>query len=363
MNVGSISRATRGPLALMIVAALSPAIASCAPSGPKDPTVRQEFVMDTAVMVTLYSANAEKVADKVFSRFKDIDRSVRVQSPDSEAWKINDRAGKESVVLSDDAFNVAELAAELAQLSEGAFDPTIGPLTSLWNIEGDDPHVPTGQELSELLPLVNWKDFVVDKSARTAFLKRPGMRVDFGGVAKGYAARVAVDICREARVKSGLVNLGDSSIIAIGKKPNGKKWRVGIQSPEIVDGTVERGKLLGVIECEDAVIQSSGVYERFFVRDGVRYHHILDPKTGFPVENGLAQVSLVLPGDYRYADGLSTTIFVLGPEAGLRLVESIPGAAGLLITSDRRILLSSRAEKMFSLSDDRYAVVVPGKSK
>jgi thiamine biosynthesis lipoprotein len=151
--------------------------------------------------------------------------------------------------------------------------------------------------------------------------------------------------------------MGDSSIYALGTKPGGKKWRIGIQNPSAGKDGVERGKMLGVVEVAGQVVESSGTYERFFVQDGKAYHHIMDPKTGYPVDNGLVQVTLILPGDTRWADGLSTAVFVLGPVRGLKLIEDMPGAAAILVFADKRVLLSGRARELFSLDAAGYRLV------
>jgi thiamine biosynthesis lipoprotein len=280
-----------------------------------------------------------------------------VQSQTSEAWAVNANAGVKAVPVSQDSFDIATLAVELAQLSGGAFDPSIGPVSLLWDIESENPHIPTAAELAKALPLVNWHDIKLDTAQRSIFLAKPGMRLDFGGVAKGYAALEAAKICRAAGVTSALLNMGDSTIFALGSKPTGKKWRIGIQNPvqTDADGTlVNRGKMLGVVSVADAVVESSGTYERFFVRDGKTYHHIMNPRTGYPVDNGLVQVTLIVPATTRYADGLSTTVFVLGPEKGMKLVESMDGVAAILVSSDRKVWLSSRAKALFSLDDASF---------
>jgi thiamine biosynthesis lipoprotein len=207
------------------------------------------------------------------------------------------------------------------------------------------------------MDLVDWHGVEADPAAGTLRLTRAGMRLDFGGVAKGFAALEAARICREAGIDSALLNMGDSSIYALGAKPGGKKWRIGIQNPTAGQEGVERGKMLGVVEVAGQVVESSGTYERFFVQDGKAYHHIMDPATGHPVDNGLVQVTLILPGDTRWADGLSTSVFVLGPARGLELIEGMPEAAAILVFADKRVLLSRRAAGLFTLDAAGYRLV------
>ena len=345
-----------GGKAALVLAALL--LVACGSGVPADPVVRQDFIMDTSIALTVFSDQGDAVANRIFERLRTIDGHVRVQNQTSELAVVNQLAGVKPVAVSPDTYAIASLAVELAQLSGGAFDPTIGPVSLLWNIESDAPHVPSPAELKLALPLINWQEIDLDPTRQSVGLRRPGMQLDFGGVAKGYAALEAARICREAGVKSALLNMGDSSIYALGTKPNGKPWRIGIQNPDPgTGGEVQRGQLLGVVECADAVVESSGSYERFFVKDGRQYHHIMDPKTGFPVNNGLVQVTLILGGDTRWADGLSTAVFVLGPVAGLRLVESLPNAAAIMVGSDHSVRLSSRAKGRFHLDDASFHLV------
>jgi thiamine biosynthesis lipoprotein len=348
-------RRVLGPAFLPALAAFA-LLAACA--GPPPVVSKQDFIMDTSIALTLNSERGEEVAKAIFARLHAIDALVRVQNRQSEAWAINQAAGKQPVTVSSDTLAIAGIALDLARLSRGAFDPTIGGVTLLWNIEGEQPHIPSAAELAVLLPLVNWQWVRLDAGKSQVFLERPGMQLDFGGVGKGYAALEAARMCREAGVKSALLNMGDSSIYALGTKPNGSKWRIGIQNPDVAAGSeVERGKMLGVVEVADGVVESSGVYERFFERGGTRYHHIMDPKTGFPADNGLVQVTLILPGDTRFADGLSTAVFVLGPVAGRQLIEDMPGAAAILVGAGHQVVLTSRAKGLFKLSDESFHVV------
>ena len=336
-------------------------LVSCGQLSSPQPVLRQEFVMDTSVSVTLYAPKSDQVFTRIFEMLKQIDWHMRVQDKNSEITAVNNSAGLRPVKVSADTFAVATIALDIARLSGGAYDPTIGPIVQLWNITAENPQVPQAAAIRKLLPLINWHDVVLNPTASSIYLKRPDMQLDFGGTAKGFAAIEAARICREEGITSALLNMGDSSIFLLGNKPDGKPWRVGIQNPvpASADQTVERGQILGVVEYGDGVIETSGPYERFFTKDGKRYHHIMDPATGSPVETNLDQVTVILPASTRMADGLSTSCIVLGLEKGLKFIEAIPGAAAIFVTGDRQVHLSRRAAALFTLKDTTFTLVKP----
>jgi thiamine biosynthesis lipoprotein len=230
----------------------------------------------------------------------------------SDVGRLNVSAGGGAVNLHPDTVAVLEVAQRYTEASGGAFDVTVGPLVDLWGFRPDGLQVvPAEASIAAARDLVGWADLRLDPAAGTAELLRPGMRVDLGGVGKGFAVDRAVQILRAGGVKSGLVDVG-GNVYALGRRPDGKAWRVGIQHPRQPDG------LLGVIPLVDASVATSGDYQRFFEVGGRRYHHLLDPATGRPAE-GLAAVSIVASTGAE-ADAASTAAFVLGLEEGLRFV-------------------------------------------
>jgi thiamine biosynthesis lipoprotein len=307
-----------------------------------------EFALGTVCTVRLYDQGKPEVYRELFSRFREIERRMSVILPDSELNRINALAGIEPVQVQSDVFEVLELAARYAALSDGAFDPTVGPLVSLWNISGDEPRLPSPEEIDALLPLVSWRDLELDREGRTVFLKRPGMALDLGAIAKGYAADEAAGILRKNRINRGIIDLG-GNILAYGEKQDRSPWRIGIQNP--LDS---RGAYIGIMEVRDQTVVTSGVYERFFEEDGVRYHHILSPADGYPARSGLLSVSLVTRRSVD-ADALSTAVFVLGYERGKALVESLEGVGAVFIFEDKSIRLCGGAG--FVLTDESYRII------
>jgi thiamine biosynthesis lipoprotein len=250
---------------------------------------------------------------------------------------------------------VLERARYFAEISGGAFDPTVGPLVKLWDIGSDTAVVPNMGEIAGALKLINWQDLILDHTRGTAFLSRPDMALDLGAIAKGYAADELADILREADIPGAIIELG-GNIYAFGSRAPEKAgaaarpWRIGIQDP-----LSERGVYALVAELWDCSVVTSGVYERFFLYNGKRYHHILDTVTGFPVENGLLSVTVIAPSSMD-ADALSTTLFALGYEKGRVLAER-EGAEAIFIFEDKTIRGTGELNGLFKLSDNSFRFI------
>ncbi|MDR3276951.1 MAG: FAD:protein FMN transferase [Treponema sp.] len=311
-----------------------------------------QYALDTLCVVNLYQGGTEKLYTGIFARIREIENFMSVTIPGSDIDKVNKNAGIQPVGVHPEVLDVVERAIHYAELSEGAFDPTVGPLVSLWGIGSDHPRLPSEEEIAAALDLVNWRDLVVDRPAGTLYLKRPGMALDLGAIAKGYAADETVKLLAKTRVTGAIINLGASSIFAYGEKEGQLPWRVGVQDP--LDEN--RGDYMGILEIRNKTVVTSGVYERFFEQDGVRYHHILSTKTGRPVENKLLSVTIIADQSTD-ADALSTAVFALGYEAGSALIESLPGIEGVFIFDDQNIRYTSGVSGIFTLTSDRYRPV------
>jgi thiamine biosynthesis lipoprotein len=274
---------------------------------------------------------------------------------DSDLERVNRNAGKEAVVVYPELLDLVEKALAYAKLSDGAFNPAIGPLLRLWGIGTDEARVPSDEEIRATLPLISWKEVQVDREAGTIYLPQPGMALDLGGIAKGYATDCVMQMMNEAGVKRALLSMGASSVSTLGEKSDGRLWRIGIQDPESALLTQETGAYLAVLEVQDKAISTSGVYQRYFESNGVLYHHILSSETGYPAETGLLSLTLVadttlLPAANTAVDALSTALFVMGYERGVKLLETIPGIEALFITTDDAIHLTPGLEGSFSLN-------------
>jgi thiamine biosynthesis lipoprotein len=319
---------------------------------------QREFVLGTVCSVNLYEAGTRAEYRAIFAELRRIQAmmsfsaaSTGTETGESALDRINQNAGIGPVEAPAELLDLLERARYYAELSGGAFDPTVGPLAALWGIVGESPRVPAPAEIRKALDLVDWRDLLIDRKAGTAFLRRRGQALDLGAIAKGYAAdRAAAILDRPSRFrlpwsgrsgKRAIIDLG-GNILALGERREGP-WRIGIQDP-----LEERGIHLGILEIKDKSVVTSGIYERYFEEGGRRYHHILSTGDGYPVQNGLLSVTIIADRSTD-ADALSTAVFALGPEQGLALVEALPDIEAILVREDRAVILSSGAS--FKLPD------------
>ncbi|WP_321990909.1 FAD:protein FMN transferase [Marispirochaeta aestuarii] len=320
-------------------------IVSC---GLEQSTRTEIDLLGTTCTVTVYARKPSPVLEKSFARIREIDRLMSYTGDESEVTAINRKAGDGGVSVSSSTLEVVERGLYFSKLGGGRFDITIGPLVELWGIGKENPgRVPSAEEIRDAVSRINYRRVRIE-GERVA-LENPGMAIDLGGIAKGYAADKIVRILKDSGVKHALINLG-GNVYAHGKKPDGSLWRIGVQNPES-----NRGSYLGVLTVADRAVVTSGPYERFFTLDGKRYHHILDPETGFPVENGLSSVTIVAENSMD-ADALSTLVFVLGVEKGLELVESLEGIEALLVTEEKKLFSSSGMESIFKLTNEEFSL-------
>ena len=331
-----------------ITLAVTLAIAILGACSNKTDASRAELLMDTVCSVTLYDQAKADVYRDIFNRIREIENRMSVHLEGTDIERVNAAAGISPVQVHEDVFEVIERALYYAGISGGAFDPTVGPLVSLWGISGDNPRLPSQEEIDAVLPLVNWRDIELDRENNSIFLKKPGMALDLGAIAKGYAADEAAAIIRNARLKRALIDLG-GNILIYGVKRDKSPWRVGIQNP--LEG---RGNYLGIVSGPAQTVVTSGVYERYFETDGVRYHHIFSPSDGYPARNGLLAVTIVT-GISMEADALSTAVFVMGYEKGRALVESLDGIEAIFVFEDLSVRKTKGAD--FQLIDESYLLI------
>jgi thiamine biosynthesis lipoprotein len=312
---------------------------------------RSEFVLGTVCTVNLYDRGVPRVYREIFDRLREIENLMSANLEDSDLGRINNAAGIEAVEVHPDTIAVIKRAIHFAELSGGAFDPTVGPLVKLWGIGTDAERIPPEEEIAAVLPLINWRDIGIDEDACTVFLARPGMSLDLGAIAKGYAADEVAAIIKAANIRRALIDLG-GNIIVLGAGRNGGPWKVGVQNP--LEG---RGAYFGIAEARDKTLVTSGVYERYFEdpATGKRYHHILSVQTGYPVDNGLLSVTII--GDSSIdADALSTSLFALGFEEGSALVESMDNTEAVFVFTDLSVRGTSGAFEDFTITDGDFKI-------
>lgn len=298
----------------------------------------QQFLsMDTVMSIQASGRGAEEAVQAARAVVEELDARLSRTQPDSLISQLNAHAGDGQPCGLD--AGTAELllrAKEISQLLPGCFDITIAPVMDAWGFTSEERHVPDEADLAQAMALVDSEKLVVDAQACTAQLTQAGMSVDLGAVAKGYAAAQAEAALREQGITSALLNLG-RNITLIGAKPDGTPWRVGVADP------ADESSSLCVLELSDQTASTSGGYERWFEEDGVRYHHIIDPKTGYPAQSGLLSVTVISP-DPVLADALSTALFVAGPEAALDFWRSREDFELVLCTDQGQVIVTQGLE-------------------
>jgi thiamine biosynthesis lipoprotein len=303
---------------------------------------RAQYLMGTIADITAVApteALAQKAVTAGFTELRRLEQLLSTWIETSELSRVNAAAGRDPVVVSPETLQLLGRGVEIGNLSDGAFDITIGPAIRLWNVT-QASRVPTPMELAIAAQYVNYRLIRLDAPSRSVFLEKPGMQVDIGGIGKGYAADHAAAEMRAAGATGGLIALaGDFQIF--GRRADGSAWPVGIQHPR------RGGAVLATLESVDEGISTSGDYERFFFKDGSRYHHILDPRTLMPARQ-CQSVTIVAP-DATAADGLATAVFVMGPERGLALVERI-GVGAVIVDTNGQVTVSSRLRNRVQLA-------------
>ena len=299
----------------------------------------QQFLMDTFVTVKVYGTDREYLRQSVHEAFSEMHRIAELADHfpkagtaayrASDICNINEHAGIKPVAVQPDTLEMLFLARQYAELSHGAFDPTIGALTGLWDFSSDHPVVPHPVKVRQMLELSGFRYLHVDRRAGTVFLSKRGVKLDLGASAKGYAAEKAYQVLKKRGIDKALIDAG-GNIRTIGTNRSGKPWKIGIKDSR------REGGLIGTVSVENGSAVTSGDYYRFFERDGFRYHHILDPRTGYPGNHTMS--ATILTQDSALADILSTACFVLPPREALALATGIKGVDLLLITSDKKII-------------------------
>ncbi len=302
---------------------------------------RSQLLMGTIVEITV-AARDERAADEAINAaFKEIGRLEDIMStykPESDISKVNSAAGLHPVKVHKDLILAVKKSLQFADLSGGAFNIAIGPAIDLWNVT-ESENIPTPAKLAVIRQLIDYKNVIVNEKDGTIFLTKKGMRINLGGIGKGIAADYAHNVLKTYGISSGIIAVA-GDLHAIGKKPDGSKWTIGITHPRREAGR-EAGNeksTIAKVYLTDMSISTSGDYERFFIKNGVRYHHILSPETLYP-SRGFQSVS-VLARDSTTTDALSTAIFAMGPDAGIKLITKLEGVEAVIVRDDGSIWMS-----------------------
>ncbi|MCR4704757.1 MAG: FAD:protein FMN transferase [Lachnospiraceae bacterium] len=315
----------------------------------ENPYAASGFYFDTAITVTIYEINgkapsaqeAETIISDCFTLCDRYENLLSASISSSDIAKINAAGGK-PVTVSEETADLLKEAISYSKQSDGRFDVTVGPLVSLWDFSssalkaGNEHRVPTADQIAEAISHVDYRKIRIENN--TVTLSDPNASIELGAIAKGFIADKLTELVRSKNVTSALINLG-GNLVAIGNKPNGNAWQLGIKKP-----FSESGEIITSLSVTDASLVTSGIYERCFEAGGRRYHHLLNAETGYPEDNTLASVTILCPSSMR-ADALSTVCYLLGEQKGMELINSLPDAEAVFVRCDESLLFSSGLTK------------------
>ncbi len=294
------------------------------------PYIQKEgFLLDTIIDIKIYDNQDNSLLEKSFDLISDLEKKLSSHQKDAEIYKLN-HSNNEFVELSQEAIECIKQGIHYGELTNGSFDITIGAVSLLWDFKTPGASIPDDSNIKKNLDKINYKDILID--GNKVKLLKPDMAIDLGAIAKGYVADKVKSLLVENNVHSAIINLG-GNVLTIGKKGN-TPFKVGIQDPK-----KERNQIIETVDIEDKSVVTSGIYERFIEYNGKKYHHILDPKTGYPVENDIIQTTIISDKSID-GDALSTCVFLLGKDKGLELIKSLKGVTAYFYLSNGDVLHS-----------------------
>ncbi|WP_333645872.1 FAD:protein FMN transferase [Lacrimispora sp.] len=305
-----------------------------------EPISKSGYMLNTFVTVTIYDKDDPEILEGSLELCRSYENILSKTLEGSEVYRLNHRPlGEQTVTVSQDVANLVSRGISYSRMSDGGFDVTVEPLSSLWDFTSSDPVIPGDDEIRQAAAKVGYENLKLEGNTLT-FLS-PETTLDFGAIAKGYIADRIKDYLLEKGVKSAVINLG-GNVLCVGEKPDGEAFKIGLQKPY-----ADRNETIEILDIRDLSVVSSGVYERHFEKDGVNYHHLLDPKSGYPYDNGLVSVTILSTLSVD-GDGLSTTLFSLGLEKGIELANSLEDVYAVFITKDGEVHYSEGAEQFLA---------------
>ena len=309
------------------------------------------FAMGTYMTLTAYGESAEAALTISEDRIKELEALWSTTDENSDIYKVNQSGGARTEV-SEETAEILQFAIDMAEQTGGFLDPTISPVVTAWGFISGEYYIPTENELTDLLRNVDYEKVLLEGN----FVTLPnGMQLDLGAVGKGYTGDIVAELLKEQGITSALLDIG-GNVQMVGRKPDGSRWRLGIQNP-FGEGS------LGILESEDGAVVTSGNYERYFIgEDGKQYGHIIDPSTGYPAESGLASVSIIAK-EGKLCDSLSTAIYVMGLDEATEYWKENGGFEMLLVTDENEIYLTEGIKDDFTLNEsfsDMETYVIKG---
>lgn len=324
-------------------------LGGCKPAADMTSTVKDSYILNTVITQQIYGENGDEAAAAVEAELRKLEQQLSLYVEGSDIDKINKNAGLEPVKVNDFTYELIKTALEYSRLSNGIFDITIAPLTTLWGISGDSPRLPSEDEIATAVSLIGYEKVVVDDSASTVFLTEKGMALDLGGVAKGYFCKIISEIYEKHEIDSAFCSIG-GNILTYGIKPDGKPFKLGIRDPNGETAS----ELFATITSSNEVVATTGGYERFFEQDGVRYIHILSTENGMPIESDIISAT-VISSDGGLADFLSTALFIAGSDHIESYIDN-ENFSVVIVTEDKRVYASSSIKNRLSIIDDEYTL-------
>lgn len=313
------------------------------------------FGMDTEIACRVFGEKAEAASVEAKAELLRLENIFSRFIPESEVSKINRYAGKGPVKISSETCEVLSCAIRLSEISQGLFDISIGPLIDLWDFK-HSCRVPEEAKIRQILPLVNFRELMLDSDEKTVSLGKPRQSIDLGGIAKGYASDRCLKILLENGVDSAFINIG-GNVSTLGNKPDGSAWSVGIRHPR------QDGCLLGAVKVTGKAVVTSGDYERYFIDgQGERWHHILNPSIGYPAQSGLISVTVVADSA-MIADALSTAIFGAGLNKGLGSLARFPGVEAVMVDDRQQVFITQDLKECFQATEGMHVTMIRKEQK
>lgn len=323
---------------LLVPVMICSLLTACGESMSEEAARKTIIAMDTAITLTAYGKNAEKALAEAENEIYRLDTKMSRSNEEGEIYPLN--INKRAEVSDETAF-VINTAIDISKSTDGAFDITVAPIMDLWGFFGHEYRVPNKTEISGQLKKVNYKNIAADNNT---FILNNGACIDLGGIAKGYASDKIKEIYKKYNIKSGLISFS-SAIQAIGSKPDGSKWRIGITDPKNKDNHIAR------LDISDKCVATSGSYEQVFEENGQKYHHIINPSTGYPSQSGLASVS-VIGSNAANADALATALVVMGLDKAIAYRKNRHDFEMILITDDNTLYYTAGLENSVEVQKD-----------
>lgn len=338
---------------IMIVSLLGSLLSGCSKSEDSTTSITDtQFKFNTIMTITIYGYNDQAIFKDIWAKFDAMEQSFSANIDTSDVSKFNASKSTEPMAMPSDILTMLDKALPFSEKTGGRFDPTIEPIVRLWGITTDNPRVPEQAEIDAALKHVGYQHLKLDLTKGTLQKDDPDVRIDLGAIAKGYAADQIAAYLKSRDIDRAILNLG-GNIYALGSKTSSTPWNVGVQNPMEPSGDV-----LATIKVINKSVVTSGTYERYFEKDGKRYHHILSPFDGYPINNELVSVSIISDQSIE-GDILSTSAYALGLEKGQALINSLSGIAAVFVTTDKKIYFAGDKSLLesFELQKDGFEMV------